>query len=110
VDQKRIDELKARVSADPDDAVGRFVLLSMYHREGAWDDAVREGQEILKRQPEYIAVYILLGEALLRSGQKEEAREFLLRGKILADKFGHRLPKEGIARLLAELGSPKRPR
>jgi tetratricopeptide (TPR) repeat protein len=104
VDQKRIADLKARISSDPENLIDRFVLLSAYHEGKAWEEAVGEGREILKRRPDYIAVYVLLGEALLRAGRKEEARELLLKGKELADKFGHRAPKDGIARLLGELG------
>lgn len=103
MDQKRIDELKARISLDPENLLDRFTLLRAYHEGGVWEEAVREGREILRRQPDYLAVHVYLGEALLRSGRKEEAREVLLKGEKLAIQFGHRAPKEGIQRLLKEL-------
>lgn len=103
VSKERIEELQKRISEDPENLIDRFVLLSTYCEEKEWSEAVCEGREILERKPDYLAVYIHLGEALLRTGKREEARELLSKGKELAEKFGHLLPKEGIAKLLSEL-------
>jgi predicted Zn-dependent protease len=105
VDQKRIDDLRTRISDDPDNVLDRFVLLKTYLEGGVWNEAVSQAREILSRQPDYLVVHVYLGEALLRSGKKEEARGVLCHAQEMAIRFGHRAPKEMVERLLAELDS-----
>ncbi len=104
MDPRRIGELKARIETDPDNIPDRFVLLKLFFDGQAWTEAIAEGEELLRRQPDHILAHILLGESLLRSGKPAEAREVLLKARELANRFGHPKPKQQIEKLLTELG------
>ncbi len=100
MDQKRIDELKVRIAKFPQNVLDRFVLSKLYYEAGAWQETIQESQEILKLKADYLVVYVQLGDALIKVGKKEEAKEILQKGLQLAIDQRHQGPKEEIERLI----------
>lgn len=84
MDTIKLNELKARIEKFPDNILDRFVLSKMYADHEMWDETIRESREILQRKPDYLVVHIQLGNALLQTNQRSEAKTILEKAKELA--------------------------
>lgn len=68
----------------------RFVLSKLYLDNRMWSEAIGESNEILKIQPDYLVVHIQLGNALIQTNQKQEAKRILEKARELALQQNHR--------------------
>jgi tetratricopeptide (TPR) repeat protein len=64
---KAIEEYRLAIQADPDSEFLNAALAEIYARTGRIRDAVLEGEEILKRDPNNLQAHKLLGRIYLRS-------------------------------------------
>ena len=85
----KIENLKALVEKNPDNPLGRYGLANEYLKLEMYEDAIEQIEAYLKLKDDQGAVYRMLGEALLKLGRKEEAKEAYKKGIEAAHRHGH---------------------
>ncbi|MFP5264814.1 MAG: tetratricopeptide repeat protein [Blastocatellia bacterium] len=76
----RREMLEEFVAQDPDDSFSRYALALELEKEGRELEAMPQLQEVIARDPSYVAAYYHLGRMLARMGQVEDARAVYRRG------------------------------
>jgi len=72
------------VAQDPDDPFSRYALALELEKEGNDLGAVPQLQEVIVRDPSYVAAYYHLGRLLAKTGLLDEARDVYRRGLVAA--------------------------
>jgi E3 SUMO-protein ligase RanBP2 len=85
----KIETLQALVLKNPNNPLGRYGLANEYLKLEMYEEAIEEIRAYLKLKDDEGAVYRMLGEALLKLGRKEEAKEAYRRGIEAAERHGH---------------------
>ena len=85
----RIETLKALISKDPNNPLGRYGLANEYMKQGMYREAIEEIWAYLRLKDDEGAAYRILAEALLRLGRKEEAKEVYRKGIEAALRHGY---------------------
>jgi len=85
----RIEQLRKFVSASPDEAFPRYALALELKGKGDAQAASAELEELLRRQPDYLAAYLQLGLLLQTLGRPDAARATLSRGQDVARGQGN---------------------
>lgn len=85
----RIEALKALVKKNPGNPLNRYGLANEYFKAGKYKEAIDEIGVYFTLKDDEGAGYRMLGEALLRLGKKEEAKEAYIKGIEAAYKHGH---------------------
>jgi thioredoxin-like negative regulator of GroEL len=80
----RREMLEEFVAQDPDDSFSRYALALELEKEGNNQGAVPQLQEVLARDPGYVAAYYQLGRLLAMTGILDEARDVYRRGLVAA--------------------------
>ena len=102
--EDRIEQFKKMAEADPQNEMGHFSLGKAYHDAGRFAEAIAPLQRTLELNPTYSKAYQLLGAAQVEVGDKATALETLTTGYKVADERGDRMPRDGMAALINELG------
>jgi tetratricopeptide (TPR) repeat protein len=76
----RREMLEEFVAEDPNDSFSRYALALELEKEKRYREAVAQFQEVIARDPNYVAAYYHLGRLLARLGLAEEARVVYLSG------------------------------
>ena len=76
--------LEEFVAQDPNDSFSRYALALELEKEGREKEALPQLQEVIARDPAYVAAYYQLGRLLVTSGIVDEAREVYRRGLVAA--------------------------
>jgi tetratricopeptide (TPR) repeat protein len=84
----RLDQLLALLKDDPNDAFLRYGIAMEYAKLGQHDDALKEFNELLARNPDYVAGYFMAGRACEQKGDPEAAKTFYKNGIATAQKIG----------------------
>ncbi|HTP25661.1 MAG TPA: tetratricopeptide repeat protein [Anaeromyxobacteraceae bacterium] len=71
--QQRLDAFKKMVKQKPDEPFVRYSLAMSYRSLGHAEEAVEEFEELLRRTPDYVPAYLMLGQVLERLGRITEA-------------------------------------
>ncbi len=85
----KIETLKALVEKNPNNPLGRYGLANEYLKLEMYEEAIEHIKAYLKLKEDQGAVYRMLGEALLKLGRKEEAKEAYRNGIEAAQRHGH---------------------
>src|SRR3989337_831767 len=85
----KIETLRALVEKNPNNPLGRYGLGEEYIKLEMEEEANNEINSYLKPKDDEGAVYRILGEALLKLGRKEEAKEAYRKGIETAHRHGH---------------------
>jgi E3 SUMO-protein ligase RanBP2 len=85
----RVETLKALVAKNPNNPLGRYGLANEYLKLEMYEEAIDEIRAYLKLKDDEGAAYRMLGEALLKLGRNEEAREAYRNGIEAAERHGH---------------------
>jgi Flp pilus assembly protein TadD len=104
-DSPRIDALKRMLEARPDDARAQFGLAIEYDRLQRWEDAIAALRRYLELAEDEENAYGRLGNALLRLGREEEARQAFAQGAEVAYRHGHPTMAQEFEERLEEMGS-----
>ena len=80
----RREMLEEFVAQDPDDSFSRYALALELEKEGNDPGAVPQLQEVIARDPGYVAAYYHLGRLLGKTGLLDEARDVYRRGLVAA--------------------------
>ncbi|HXG31408.1 MAG TPA: tetratricopeptide repeat protein [Thermodesulfobacteriota bacterium] len=87
--KSRIETLKALVSKNPNNPLGRYGLANEYIKQGMYAEAVTEIEAYLRLKDDEGAAYRTLAEALIGLGRNEEAKEAYRKGIEAALRHGH---------------------
>jgi Putative Zn-dependent protease, contains TPR repeats len=85
----RIESLKTLLEKNPDNPLGRYGLANEYMKLEMYEEAISELNAYLELKDDEGAAYRMLGEALIKLGRKEEAKEAYRRGIRAAERHGH---------------------
>ncbi|MCZ2340626.1 MAG: Fe(2+)-trafficking protein [Bacteroidales bacterium] len=102
----RIAQFRKMASDDPENELGHFRLGQLLAEDGDLAEAAKSFEQTLALSPQFSKVYQLLGECLIKLDQKERAIEVLNHGFRVAEERGDRIPKDAMAKLLADIGAP----
>jgi Tfp pilus assembly protein PilF len=84
----RIEQIRALIFDDPNDAMLRFALGNEYFQAGQFAEAIEALTAALRIDPEYAFVYIQLAQAYEHSGQLDLARQTVEAGRGPAARNG----------------------
>lgn len=102
----RIAQFRKMATDDPENELGHFRLGQLLAEDGQQEEAAKSFERTLELNPQFSKVYQLLGECFSKLGRKDKAIEVLARGYKVADENGDRMPRDAMAKLLADLGAP----
>lgn len=103
--ETRIRQFTQMAEADPENELGHFSLGKAYLEADRADEAVDPLRRALALNPALSKAYQLLGEALERSGRRDEAVQMVTRGVTVADEQGDRMPLTAMIKLLEDWGA-----
>ncbi len=104
--QDRISQFRKMANDDPENELGHYRLGQLLMEAGQYADAVSSFRRTLELSPQFSKVYQLLGASLLKLNQRDEAIKVLREGFAVADERGDNMPRDEMARMLADLGEP----
>jgi predicted Zn-dependent protease len=73
--QQRVDTFKKMIEQRPDEPFARYSLAMSLRAVGRSDDASVEFQELVRRKPDYVPTYLMLGQVLEGLGRAADAAE-----------------------------------
>src|SRR5947209_8476764 len=104
--QDRINQFRKMANDDPENELGHYRLGQLLQEAGQYADAITSFRRTLELSPQFSKVYQLLAASLLKLNQRDEAIKVLHQGFEVADERGDNMPRDEMARMLAELGEP----
>ena len=85
----RIETLKKLLAKDPDSLLGRYGLAHEYYKLEMYDEAITAINEYLDVADDEGAVYRMLAECYVNTGEPQKARLAYVRGIEAANRHGH---------------------
>jgi len=104
--QDRIAQFRKMATDDPDNELGHFRLGQLQSEDGQHEDAAASFRRTVEIVPTFSKAHQLLGESLIKLDRKDDAIAALTNGYKIADERGDRIPRDAMAKLLADLGAP----
>ena len=89
MNRSRIDTLKSLVEKDPGNPLGRYGLANEYFKLEMYEEAIEQINEYLSVKDDEGAVYRMLAECYVRTGESEMARDSYRKGIEAANRHGH---------------------
>ncbi len=99
----RLQMLKDLLAHDPKNTFARYGLAMEYSSRGELENALVEFHTILEAAPDYVPAYLMLAQALSRSGRLDEAKSTLREGIVRAQKAGDGHAQSEMQGMLEEL-------
>lgn len=84
----RLESVKALLAQAPDDSRIRFMLCMEFISAGRLDEAIPELDELIRRNPDYVAAYYQAGRASEDLGNPEAALTYYSKGIEAARRTG----------------------
>ena len=91
-----------KLEGNPESLLNRFSLAQAYFENGNYEDAIVHLTICTSKRNDWMVATLLLGKALIESGQKKEACIPLRQTILLARDKGHEDPEQEAVLLLAE--------
>jgi predicted Zn-dependent protease len=85
---KRLAFLEQHVATGAADSFAFYGLGMEYRKEGRVDDAVATFAKLRDKDPDYLPLYLMAGQALIDAGRGAEARTWLESGIAVAQRKG----------------------
>jgi Fe-S cluster biosynthesis and repair protein YggX len=101
---ERIAQFRKMANDDPDNELGHFRLGQLLMEGEKYADAAASFRRTLELSPQFSKVFQLLGSCLLKQNQRDEAVKVWRQGFAVADERGDNIPRDEMAKLLAQLG------
>jgi predicted Zn-dependent protease len=102
----RLAVLRQFVARSPEDAFARYGLAMELVSRGELAEACKTFQELVDKQPDYVATYLMYGNALAAIGDRARAAEVYRQGADASARRGdHHTAGENLAALAALDGS-----
>lgn len=102
--KSRKEQIEEMLAIDPDDSFLRYGLAMEYASAGEDEESVRQLMDLVRRDAEYVPAYLQCGQALVRLGRDDEARDVLTNGITMATRKGDHHAAGEMSGLLASLG------
>jgi predicted Zn-dependent protease len=102
--KSRKQQLEEMLALEPGDSFLRYGLAMEYTGAGQDGEAIRCLRELLDRDAGYVPAYLQAGQALIRQGADDEAREVLRAGIGAAKRAGDEHAAGEMAGFLESLG------
>jgi Tfp pilus assembly protein PilF len=102
----RREKLEALLQDDPDDSFLRYAVAMEHKSEGEPAKALETLQEVLERDPQYVAAYFQAAQLLAEANQTDPARDLLRHGILVAERAGDSHAAGEMQGLLMQLGGP----
>ena len=99
---ERISLFIDKLEGNPDSLLHRFSLAQAYFESGNYEQAIIHLTICISKRRDWMMASLLLGKALVETGQKKEACVPLRQTIILARNQGHEDPEQEAKLLLAE--------
>ena len=103
--QSRIEAFEAMVKDMPEDAMVWYGLASEYFKLERWTDAGEALRNVVRFNPDYTAAYQMLGTALMKQGEPDEARRAWSEGIEVATRTGAWKARQHMEGLMADLSA-----
>jgi predicted Zn-dependent protease len=87
--EKRLLFLESLVHKGTDDPMAYYGLAMEYRSRGRVDDALKVFGDLRVKKPDYVAMYLMVGQMLAEADRKPEARTWLEDGIAWAKKTGN---------------------
>jgi predicted Zn-dependent protease len=100
--QSRIEIFEAMTRDQPGDAMIWYGLANEYIKIERLDDAVEALRKVIEINPDYTAAYQILGSALMKRGDRGEARRIWTVGVEAAKRSGAWKAQQHMQNLLAD--------
>ena len=85
----RIEQLKTLINKDPNNPLGRYGLANELFKSELYEDAIIQINEYLKLKDDEGAVYRMMAECYVRTGNIEKAKQSYGKGVEAANRHGH---------------------
>jgi len=86
--EQRLAAFRSHVAQRPDDPFARYSLAMALRSAGDRAGAVAEFRELVRRLPDYVPTYLMLGQVLEEEGRAEEALRAFQDGAVVARRTG----------------------
>jgi Flp pilus assembly protein TadD len=100
----KIAQLEKILAARPDEPFARYALALEHRSRGDLSMAASALQEVVRRSPDYVPAYLMLGQILQQQDRRDEARVALAAGQTQAQKKGDRHALSELTSALDALG------
>ncbi len=85
---KRLMMLQKMVESGQADSFARYALAMELKKEERSEDALRAFEELSAADPSYVPQYLMAGQMLIDLGRPEQAKAWLEKGVLIAQKAG----------------------
>jgi Fe-S cluster biosynthesis and repair protein YggX len=104
--ENRIEQFRKMTDADPTNEIGHFSLGRELFAADDFAGAVQSLRRVIELNPNISKAYQLIGQALLKQGDKNGAVEIWTQGAKTADARGELMPRNEMVQLLKDAGAP----
>ena len=87
-EKSRLEQFKEFVDLDPADTFSRYALAMEYMSVSDFENSIRQFQEVIRLDPDYSAAYFQAAIASQKAEKLEDAKAFLGKGIVVAEKKG----------------------
>jgi predicted Zn-dependent protease len=99
----RIAMLREILAANPEDSFARYGLAMEYSKSGQVEDAVKEFQTLISKNPDYTPAYFMAAQTLASASRVDEAKRMLVDGISSASRTGNAHAQSEMTAMLEEL-------
>ncbi|HUK66275.1 MAG TPA: tetratricopeptide repeat protein [Anaeromyxobacteraceae bacterium] len=103
--EERLALLQLKARERPGDPFVRYGLAMGYRSLGRDEEAVAVFDELMRRRPDYVPTYLMLGQLLVSLGRAPAAARVLAAGMEMAAKMGDAHAHAELSRALEECGA-----
>jgi serine/threonine-protein kinase len=86
--EKALEQARKVNDLDPNFIVGQWILCRSYNLNGLYEDTIKLGNEVVKKNPDNQVILAYLGVSYAKSSRREEAEEVIKRFREI-EKTGH---------------------
>ena len=91
------------LAANPADMLARYGLAMEYSKAGQTDDAIREFNVLIEKNPDYAAAYFMAAQTLANASRIDEAKRMLVDGIGAARRTGNQHAQSEMTGMLEDL-------
>ena len=102
--KSNLEAFKQFVEKDPNNSFARYSLAMEYRKAGQLNAALATFEELIVRDPNYLATYLMAAQVALDLDRIERAREIIAQGTEIARTLNNQHAASELASLLDSVG------